>query len=159
MKGDFPRLLLSGTNSGCGKTTIFCALLQALKDRGEDVAAFKCGPDYIDPMFHRAVIGAESGNLDSYFCGEHLSAVFADSARDLNLIEGAMGYYDGLGFTDEHSAYDVADACTLPPCSSRTAGAVLFPSPRRCRAFCVFARTATSGALFSTAFRAVYTRE
>lgn len=60
MKGDFPRLLLSGTNSGCGKTTIFCALLQALKDRGEDVAAFKCGPDYIDPMFHRAVIGAES---------------------------------------------------------------------------------------------------
>ena len=114
MKGDFPRLLLSGTNSGCGKTTIFCALLQALKDRGENVAAFKCGPDYIDPMFHRAVIGAESGNLDSYFCGEYLSAVFADSARDLNLIEGAMGYYDGLGFTDEHSAYDVGRRLHAP---------------------------------------------
>ena len=104
MKGNFARLLLSGTHSGCGKTTIFCALLQALRNRGEDAAAFKCGPDYIDPMFHRSVIGAASGNLDSFFCDEHLPAVFADSARKINLIEGAMGYYDGMGGTSEHDA-------------------------------------------------------
>lgn len=46
MQNNFARLLLSGTNSGCGKTTVFCAILKALKLRGEDVAAFKCGPDF-----------------------------------------------------------------------------------------------------------------
>ena len=114
MKGNFARLLLSGTHSGCGKTTIFCALLQALQNRGEDVAAFKCGPDYIDPMFHRSVIGAASGNLDSFFCGQYLPAVFADSARKINLIEGAMGYYDGMGFTSEHGAYEIGRRLNAP---------------------------------------------
>ena len=61
------RVLIAGTGSGCGKTTVVCALLQALKNRGEDVASFKCGPDYIDPMFHSEIIGAPGGNLDPYF--------------------------------------------------------------------------------------------
>lgn len=114
MQNNFARLLLSGTNSGCGKTTVFCAILKALKLRGEDVAAFKCGPDFIDPMFHAAVIGAPSANADSYFCGEWLSYVFAQSAHSVNLIEGAMGYYDGMGFTREHSAWDVGRRLHAP---------------------------------------------
>ena len=57
-----PRLLIAGTNSGCGKTTVTCAILQALVDGGVSVAAAKCGPDYIDPMFHREIIGAKSSN-------------------------------------------------------------------------------------------------
>ena len=61
------RLLLAGTGSGCGKTTAVCAVLQALVNRGLDVGAFKCGPDYIDPMFHSRVIGAKSANLDGFF--------------------------------------------------------------------------------------------
>lgn len=121
MKGGFFRACCFRAPQRLRQNDDFLRAVAALKDRGENVAAFKCGPDYIDPMFHRAVIGAESGNLDSYFCGEYLSAVFADSARDLNLIEGAMGYYDGLGFTDEHSAYDVGRRLHAPPCSSRTA--------------------------------------
>lgn len=62
-----PRLLIAGTNSGCGKTTVTCAILQALVDGGVSVAAAKCGPDYIDPMFHREIIGAKSSNLDLFF--------------------------------------------------------------------------------------------
>lgn len=62
-----PRLLIAGTNSGCGKTTVTCAILQALVDGGVSVAAAKCGPDYIDPMFHREIIGAKSSNLDPFF--------------------------------------------------------------------------------------------
>ena len=71
------RFIIGGTNSGCGKTTVTCALLAALKKRGLNVSAFKCGPDYIDPMFHRKVIGVSSHNLDSFFCGRENSSVFA----------------------------------------------------------------------------------
>ena len=67
MEQAVPRFLLAGTNSGCGKTTVTCAVLQALVDRGMEVAAFKCGPDYIDPMFHSRIIGAKSANLDLFF--------------------------------------------------------------------------------------------
>lgn len=64
-----PRLVIGGTGSGCGKTTITCALLQAFVEQGLDTAAFKCGPDYIDPMFHSRIIGTRSRNLDAFLCG------------------------------------------------------------------------------------------
>ena len=65
-----PRLLLCAPASGGGKTTVTCALLQAMMDRKINPVAFKCGPDYIDPMFHSKVIGAKSRNLDLFFLGE-----------------------------------------------------------------------------------------
>ena len=61
-----PRLLLAGTGSGCGKTMVTTAILRALQRRGVTLSAFKCGPDYIDPMFHRSALGVESHNLDLY---------------------------------------------------------------------------------------------
>ncbi len=67
------RVVLAGAGSGCGKTTAACAVLQALVDRGLDTGAFKCGPDYIDPMFHRRITG-NSGNLDLVFVGEETLA-------------------------------------------------------------------------------------
>ena len=66
MANSVPRILLAGAGSGCGKTTVTCAVLQALTDRGEGPLAFKCGPDYIDPMFHRRIT-ASGGNLDPFF--------------------------------------------------------------------------------------------
>lgn len=71
-----PRMLIADVGSGCGKTTVVCAILQALKNRGHDVASFKCGPDYIDPMFHREIIGAQSTNIDLYFTGDKLTRGF-----------------------------------------------------------------------------------
>lgn len=65
-----PRLLIGGTGSGCGKTTVTCALLKAFTGRGLHTASCKTGPDYIDPMFHSRVIGAPSANLDLFLCGE-----------------------------------------------------------------------------------------
>ena len=62
------RIMIAGTHSGCGKTTVTCGLLKVLKETGYKVSAFKCGPDYIDPMFHREVMGIDSENLDLYFC-------------------------------------------------------------------------------------------
>ncbi len=110
------RLLVAGTGSGCGKTTVVCAILQALVNRGEDVMSFKCGPDYIDPMFHSEIIGAGSGNIDLYFAGEALArSLFLKHARDLNVIEGVMGCYDGLSMESaQASAWHVAGALDAP---------------------------------------------
>ncbi|MBO7667027.1 MAG: AAA family ATPase, partial [Firmicutes bacterium] len=112
------RILIAGTGSGCGITTVTCAVLQALKNRGLDIGAAKCGPDYIDPMFHRTVIGAASSNLDPFFFDENtLRFLLAKNAagRDLTVIEGVMGYYDGLALTTSRaSAYEVARITDTP---------------------------------------------
>lgn len=107
-----PRVMIAGTNSGCGKTTIVCALLQALCDRGLRTGAFKCGPDYIDPMFHSRIIGAKSYNLDSFFFPENtLRYLLTRNGEDceISIIEGVMGFYDGIGFDpDKASSYEIA---------------------------------------------------
>ena len=64
------KLLITAAASGSGKTAVTCALLAALQKRGKKVCAFKCGPDYIDPMFHRSVLGVESHNLDLFLSTE-----------------------------------------------------------------------------------------
>ena len=118
MTKQIPRILLAGTNSGCGKTTVTCALLQALVNRGLKVGAFKCGPDYIDPMFHSRIIGAKSGNLDLYLLGEYtLRYLLQKNAADcdVSVIEGVMGFYDGLSLTTTRSSsYEVAQATGSP---------------------------------------------
>lgn len=112
------RVLLAGTSSGCGKTTVTCALLQALVDRGLRVVAFKCGPDYIDPMFHSRIIGAQSANLDGFFFSENtLRLLLAKNGadRDISVIEGVMGYYDGAGLTSTAaSSWETARAVDAP---------------------------------------------
>lgn len=64
MERNLPRILLAAPKSGAGKTTVVCGLLQTLVSRGMHPAACKCGPDYIDPLFHSEVIGARGCNLD-----------------------------------------------------------------------------------------------
>ena len=112
-----PRILIGAPASGGGKTTFTCGLLHALVRRGKATAACKCGPDYIDPMFHSEVIGAQSRNLDLFFSGEEqVRRLVADSAtaNDVIVIEGVMGYYDGIAVSDEASAWHVACATDTP---------------------------------------------
>ena len=129
MEQKVPRLVLAGTNSGCGKTTVTCAVLQALVSRGLRVGAAKCGPDYIDPMFHSRVIGAKSSNLDSFFFDrDTMRYLLAHNGQDcdITVIEGVMGYYDGLGLTSTRaSTYEAARSTDSPvvtfsPLRSRT---------------------------------------
>ena len=112
------RIMISGVSSGCGKTTVVCAVLQALVNRGLKTGAFKCGPDYIDPMFHSRIIGAKSANLDLHFFSENtLRYLLAKNAAgcDMSVIEGAMGYYDGAGLTSwKTSAYEIARLTETP---------------------------------------------
>lgn len=112
-----PRLMIAAPTSGAGKTTLACALLAAMKGRGLRLQAFKGGPDYIDPMFHREVIGLPSSNLDLFLLGEEgcrgLLASRAEGA-DLAVIESAMGFYDGIADTDQSSGYALAKATQTP---------------------------------------------
>ena len=126
MQNNAPRLLLAGIGSGCGKTTVTTALLRALQRRGVPLAAFKCGPDYIDPMFHTEALGVPSRNLDLFFVDEN--EVRGQLARHIpangvGIIEGVMGFYDGVsGNTDTASAAHLARATNTP--------AVLIVRPR-----------------------------
>ena len=109
------RFMISGMHSGSGKTVLTCGLLQAFRSRGLSVAGFKCGPDYIDPMFHRQVLGIPSRNLDLYLQGEEGIRRSLEKARgDLVILEGAMGYYDGVNGTEEASAWETADTLDIP---------------------------------------------
>jgi cobyrinic acid a,c-diamide synthase len=113
-----PRLCIAAGSSGSGKTTLTCGLLKALMNRGLLPASFKAGPDYIDPLFHREVIGAPSSNLDLFLLGEEtVRRLLGDNSRgrDLALLEGVMGFYDGLGGADaEASTWRLAQATGTP---------------------------------------------
>ena len=114
---DIPRLLFAAPRSGSGKTTVVCAVLRALLNRKQRVTAFKSGPDYIDPMFHSKVIGAKSRNLDLFLTGpENVKRLLAKNSKDsgVAILEGAMGFYDGMGKTAEASAYDLARTVKAP---------------------------------------------
>lgn len=115
MKKD--RIVIAATKSGSGKTLLTCAMLKALVMRGLNVAAVKCGPDYIDPMFHEEILEVPSKNLDLFFTNEEQTRglFLQDNESDISVIEGVMGLYDGLGgVSEEASTYHLARALNAP---------------------------------------------
>lgn len=114
-----PRLILAAPHSGSGKTMITMGLLAAFQKRGVRLATYKCGPDYIDPMFHSRVLGLPTKNLDTYFTdADTTRMLFAQGQAEktqLSLIEGVMGYYDGAGLMSETgSTYELANVLEAP---------------------------------------------
>lgn len=104
------RIMIAGTNSGCGKTTVTCAVLQALVNRKFNVSSFKCGPDYIDPMFHKTVIGTAAYNLDTYLMSnDTVNYLLNKNSGDIAVIEGVMGFYDGFSFTEKGSTHELSE--------------------------------------------------
>lgn len=140
--GKKPTLVIAGTGSGCGKTMLTSALLSAFVQRGLKVQPFKCGPDYLDPLYHTRITGRASRNLDSFLLTQDvLQYLFWRAAHDADLavVEGVMGYYDGVGGTSlQASTLEVAQwlgakTVLVMDCSgmSLSAAAVL-------RGFCEF---------------------
>ena len=121
-----PRVMLAAPCSGSGKTLITCGLLRLLERNRLRPAAFKCGPDYIDPMFHRQVLGLPSRNLDTFFspadaqvsgntAGEILARSVRSCSAEVAVIEGVMGYFDGTGESGmEASSCDLARQTDTP---------------------------------------------
>ena len=120
---NIPRIMIAGTKSGSGKTTITCGIIRALTrgvmstGEGLNVHAFKCGPDYIDPMFHRSALGVPSKNLDLFFTDEETTrGLFLEgNDGDISVIEGVMGLYDGIGgVSSVASSYHLASVLETP---------------------------------------------
>ncbi|MBO5987558.1 MAG: cobyrinate a,c-diamide synthase [Lachnospiraceae bacterium] len=113
-----PRIMFAAPKSGSGKTVLTCAFLQIMKFRGIKARSMKCGPDYIDPMFHRKVLGIPARNVDLFFTNEEVTkALFHLEEEDyeLTVMEGVMGLYDGLaGVREEASSYHMAKTLKLP---------------------------------------------
>ena len=112
------KIMISAIKSGSGKTMITCGLLRALKKRNVDVVSYKCGPDYIDPMFHRRIIGIPSRNIDTFFLEEEkIKTLFQNTSEkyEESVIEGVMGLFDGIGGQQEMgSSYHVARILRIP---------------------------------------------
>lgn len=113
-----PRLVIAGTSSNVGKTTVMVGLVRALRARGLRVAVFKCGPDYLDPTYHTRAADTTSHNLDGWMMGrDTVIATFvrASQGADIALIEGVMGLFDGASpTTEEGSTAEVAKWLKAP---------------------------------------------
>jgi len=112
-----PKIIIAGTNSGVGKTTLATAIMSAFTGQGYRVQPYKVGPDYIDPGYHNLATGMISRNLDCWMLGEDtVREVFLRSAShaDLAIIEGVMGLYDGLGSTSFGSTAHMAKLLNAP---------------------------------------------
>ena len=99
-----PRLVIAAPASGCGKTTVACGLMAALRARGLAVSGHKVGPDYIDPGYHALATGRPPRNLDPFLCGEELIApLFRHGAAgaQVAVVEGVMGLFDGASREDD----------------------------------------------------------
>ncbi|HLJ87093.1 MAG TPA: cobyrinate a,c-diamide synthase [Candidatus Angelobacter sp.] len=132
---NIPRLVIAGTSSGVGKTTVMAGLCRALKDRGLRIAVFKVGPDYLDPTYHAMAAGTASHTLDGWMMGRQaVLNTFHRATRnsDIALIEGVMGLFDGASpVSEEGSTAEVAKWLQTPvlaviDCSgmARTVGAI-----------------------------------
>lgn len=94
------RIMIAGTSSGVGKTTISLGIMRALSNRGLKVQPYKVGPDYIDPSYHTFITGRYSRNLDPYMLDEEKIKYIVKSVSDdadISVVEGVMGLYDGFG--------------------------------------------------------------
>jgi cobyrinic acid a,c-diamide synthase len=154
------RLLVAGTHSGCGKTTVTIAILTALQKRGVPLSAFKCGPDYIDPMFHRAVLGLPSHNLDPFFCdGQALRRMLVTYGKELSVIEGVMGYYDGVGPDGNYSSFAVAQKTNTPVVLVIDVAGMYQSAAAVLHGFCHYQeRSLIAGVIFNGASEMLYPR-
>jgi cobyrinic acid a,c-diamide synthase len=117
---NIPRLVIAGTTSGVGKTSITSAIIFGIKKRGYSVQPFKVGPDYIDPSYLSSISKNDAKNLDVWLMGENelVQSFVKNSASDVSVIEGVMGYYDGFGGKDK--------LCKHAPCCVTVKGSYDF---------------------------------
>lgn len=146
------RIMLAAPASDAGKTTVTCALLAALSRRGQHIQAFKCGPDFIDPMFHSRITGTPCHNLDLFLCGERGVLQLMNrcgGGADLCVLEGVMGFYDGRDATPSCSSWAVSQLTQTPVLLVLEPGGMAASLEALLRGFCGFRPNRIAGVLFN----------
>ncbi|KFM19267.1 Cobyrinic acid AC-diamide synthase protein [Marine Group I thaumarchaeote SCGC AAA799-P11] len=112
-----PRIVLAGSSSGVGKTSITCSIIYALQKQGYSVQPFKIGPDYIDPSYLSSISKNEAFNLDVWLMGKNhlLSSFISNSKSNVSVIEGVMGFYDGFGGDSNYASTHHVASITKSP--------------------------------------------
>ena len=109
------RVMIAGTAVGCGKTTVACAVMQILKNKGIDVNSFKCGPDCLDPVFDNNIIGIKAYNLDSFMMDKNtIRYLVNEHNAEVTVIDGVKSYYDGIRFTTKAGSHEIAEQTKTP---------------------------------------------
>ena len=156
---NLPRVMIAGCSSGSGKTSAACGLMRALNGQGLRVRGFKCGPDYIDPMYHKLATGAASRNLDLFMCGaQTVKYLFGSNARgvDISVVEGVMGLYDGVADSDRCSSNHIADATRTPVIIVFDPKGAALSAAAALRGFLTFRENNIKGVIFNNVSAKMY---
>lgn len=114
MEKNIPRILISATNSGSGKTLFTMGLLRLLQNKGLNVSSFKCGPDYIDTTFHKKALNLPCRNIDLFLSDTNTVKNILSESNDIAVIEGVMGFYDGIAYSSDASSYEISSQTDTP---------------------------------------------
>ncbi len=143
-------VMITAGSSNQGKTTITLGLLRALKNRGLDLAPYKTGPDYIDSKYLELAAGNTSGNLDIYMMGRSgIEDALSLNGREYGLVEGAMGYFDGIYNTYENSSYDIGNQLDIPAILVYQPKGEMFSAVTKIKGMVDFSKGRIKGVIFN----------
>lgn len=149
--------MITAPSSNTGKTLVTLGLIRAIKNRGLDVSAFKTGPDFIDRKYIAMASGKEAGNLDMHLMGrEGLKESIAMNKGDLGLIEGAMGYFDGIYNTFENSSYDISLELNIPSILVYSPKGEMFSAIPKIKGMVDFSEKRIKGIIFNKTNESMY---
>lgn len=114
MRKKVSRIIISALGSGSGKTSFTMGLIRLLVNKGVVLSSYKCGPDYIDTMFHTKALNVTCRNIDLFLSDKNTVKNIIAESDNLAIIEGVMGFYDGIAFTDECSTYHISMVTSSP---------------------------------------------
>lgn len=150
-------ILITAPTSNTGKTTLTLGLLRALKNKGLNVSSYKTGPDYIDTKYHELACGNSCSNLDMHMMKEEgLKEAFYLNSNDYSIVEGAMGYFDGIYNTYKNSSYDISDTLDIPSILVYEAKGEMFSAIPKIRGMVDFSNGRIKGIIINKASEHIY---
>lgn len=153
MKG----IMITAPSSGSGKTTVTMGILRCLLNKGEDVCAFKTGPDYIDTAFLKMASRKAAGNLDMFLQGKKgIRQALSAADSEYVVIEGVMGYFDGLYNTFENSSYDIGKELNVNSILVYTPAAEMFTAVPKIKGMAEFQHSGIKGIILNNVSEAYY---
>ena len=150
-------IMITGTSSNSGKTVVTLGIIRAIKNRGIDVSAFKTGPDFIDRKYLGLASGKNAGNLDMHLMGKRgMFQSFAMNNGDFAVIEGAMGYFDGIYNTYENSSFDISEKLDIPSIIVYTPKGEMFSAIPKIKGMVDFSKGRIKGIILNKTSESMY---